>query len=146
MRTVKYTSRFRRDYKRERSGQHSKRLDAELLETVNMLAKDEPLPRRYFDRPLSGEWSNYRDCHIRPGPGPIYRRPDAASLELVRLGSHSELAFWKRCHPFAQIRSVEMHLTQPSPGYIAVSGATTPGSHGDMSECSNPRATRLVLR
>jgi mRNA interferase YafQ len=42
---VRYTSRFRRDYKREQSGRHGKRLDAELLETVSMLAKDEPLPR-----------------------------------------------------------------------------------------------------
>jgi len=55
MRIVKHTSRFRRDYKREKSGRHGKRLDAELLETVTMLAKDEPLPRRYFDHPLGGE-------------------------------------------------------------------------------------------
>jgi mRNA interferase YafQ len=44
MRTVKHTSRFRRDYKREKSGRHGKRLDVELLEAVTMLAKDEPLP------------------------------------------------------------------------------------------------------
>jgi addiction module RelE/StbE family toxin len=31
-----------------------------------MLAKDEPLPRRYFDHPLGGEWNDHRDCHIRP--------------------------------------------------------------------------------
>jgi mRNA interferase YafQ len=56
-----------------------------------MLLKDEPLPRRYFDHPLGGEWSDYRDCHIRPDFILIYRKPDDASLELVRLGSHSEL-------------------------------------------------------
>jgi len=43
------------DYKRERSGRHSKRLDAVLLATVNMPAKDEPLPHRYFDHPLGGD-------------------------------------------------------------------------------------------
>ena len=91
MRIVKYTSRFRRDYKREGSGQHSKRLDAMLLETVNMLAGDKPLPHRYFDHPLGGEWKDHRDCHIRPDLILIYRKPDDASLELVRLGSHSEL-------------------------------------------------------
>lgn len=78
-------------YKREKSGRRGKRLDAELLETVNMLARDKPMPRRYFDHPLGGEWSDHRDCHIRPDLILIYRKPDATSLELVRLGSHSEL-------------------------------------------------------
>src|SRR5713101_6999413 len=64
MRIVKHTSRFRRDYKREKSGRYAKRLDAELLEAVTLLARDEPLARRYFDHPLSGEWSDHRDCHI----------------------------------------------------------------------------------
>lgn len=91
MRIVRYTSRFRRDYKRERSGRLGKRLDALLLETVNMLAKDEPLPHRYFDHALGGEWNDHRDCHVRPDLILIYRKSDAASLELVRLGSHSEL-------------------------------------------------------
>jgi mRNA interferase YafQ len=91
MRTVKHTSRFKRDYKREKLGRHSKRLDAELMAAVRVPAKDEPLPRRYFDHPLGGEWSDHRDCHIRPDLILIYRKPDDASLELVRLGSHSEL-------------------------------------------------------
>ena len=54
------------------------------------LAKDEPLPRRYFDHPLGGEWSDHSDFHIRPRLIRIYRKLDDASLELVRLGSHSE--------------------------------------------------------
>lgn len=91
MRIVRYTSRFRRDYKREQSGRHGRRLDAMLLETVNMLAKDQLLPRRYFDQALRGEWSDHRDCHIRPDLILIYRKPDVQSLELVRLGSHSEI-------------------------------------------------------
>ena len=92
MRTVvKYTSRFRRDYKREKAGRHNRYLDAELLKAVNMLSKDERLPRRYFDLPLSGEWSDHRACHIRPDLILIYRKPDETSLELVRLGSHTEL-------------------------------------------------------
>ena len=93
MRIVEDTSRFRRDYKREKAGRYGKRLDADLMAAVTMLAKDEPLPRRYFDHPLSGEWHDHRDCHIRPDLVLIYRKPDDASLELVRLGSHSELGF-----------------------------------------------------
>ncbi len=91
MRDVKYTSRFKRDYRREQSGRHGKKLDVLLMEAVNLLAADEPLPRRYFDHPLSGEWNDHRDCHIKPDLVLIYRKPDDDSLELVRLGSHSEL-------------------------------------------------------
>ena len=44
MRTVRYTSRFRRDYKREKSGRRGKRLDAELMEAITMLAKTSRCP------------------------------------------------------------------------------------------------------
>ncbi|MBV8089612.1 MAG: type II toxin-antitoxin system YafQ family toxin [Alphaproteobacteria bacterium] len=91
MRTVRYTSRFRRDHKREKAGRHGRQLDSELLEALNMWSNDRQLPRRYFDHPLSDEWSDHRDCHIRPDLILIYRKPDETSLELVRLGSHSEL-------------------------------------------------------
>jgi mRNA interferase YafQ len=91
MREVKYTSRFKRDYRREKSGRHGKKLDALLMEAVNLLAAHTPLPLRYFDHPLAGEWNDHRDCHIKPDLVLIYRKPDDESLELVRLGSHSEL-------------------------------------------------------
>lgn len=93
MRNVKYSNRFQRDYKRERAGKHGKKLDDLLMEVVNLLAVDTPLPRRNFDHPLTGEWKDYRDCHIRPDLVLIYRKPDADSLELTRIGSHSELGF-----------------------------------------------------
>ena len=55
MREVKYITSFQRGYRREKSGRHSKNLDALLKEVVNLLAADTPLPRRNFDRTLSGE-------------------------------------------------------------------------------------------
>jgi mRNA interferase YafQ len=91
MRTIKYTARFQRDYKREKMGQHGKTLDAVLMAVVDLLAGDATLPHRKFDHALSGEWGDFRDCHLKPDLILIYRKPDAASLELVRLGSHSEL-------------------------------------------------------
>ena len=79
MREIKYTTRFKRDYQRERSGRHGKKLDALLMEAVTLLVNDMPLPSRNFDHPLSGGWSDPRDV--------------SATLELMRLGSHSELGF-----------------------------------------------------
>jgi len=92
MRTISRTARFKKDYKREAKGQHRATLDADLLAVVSLLAADSPLPEKLRDHPLAGEWSDHRDCHVKPDLVLIYRLPDAQSLELVRLGSHSELS------------------------------------------------------
>jgi len=91
MRTIKYTTRFKRDYRREKAGQLGKKLDGMLSEIITLLAEDKALPAKAVDHALSGEWKDHRDCHVRPDLILIYRKPDAESLELVRLGSHSEL-------------------------------------------------------
>jgi mRNA interferase YafQ len=62
------------------------------MAAVSLLAADSPLPQKFRDHPLAGEWKDHRDCHIRPDLVMIYRIPDADTLELVRLGSHSELS------------------------------------------------------
>ncbi len=91
MRTIERTSRFKRDYRREKSGLHGKTLDAFLLAVLNLLVLDAVLPRRYFDHRLSGDWEGFRDCHIKPDLVLIYEKPDAETLRLVRIGSHSEI-------------------------------------------------------
>ncbi|HET9100614.1 MAG TPA: type II toxin-antitoxin system YafQ family toxin [Acidobacteriaceae bacterium] len=91
MRTIKFTSRFKRDYKRESRGQHRLTLEADMFIVVERLAADEPLPHSQYDHPLVGEWADHRDCHIQPDLVLIYRKPDVTTLELVRIGSHSEL-------------------------------------------------------
>ena len=92
MREIKHTKQFRRDYKREKKSNHSKNLDQELVATVNLLASDKPLPVRMHDHALVGNWTDHRDCHIRPDLVLIYRKPDTDTLELVRLGSHHKLS------------------------------------------------------
>jgi len=91
MRTIKYANKFKRDYKRERSGRHGGGLDELLGEIVRQLVGDEPLPRRNLDHPLSGNWIDCRDCHVRPDLILTYGKIGDDILELVRLGSHSEL-------------------------------------------------------
>jgi mRNA interferase YafQ len=91
MRTINPAGRFKRDYKRVMSGPSSAKLDDVLRAVFAMLIADQPLPERFHDHVLAGEWKGYRDCYIRPDLILIYRMPDVENLEVVRLGSHSEL-------------------------------------------------------
>jgi mRNA interferase YafQ len=91
MRRIELTGQFRRDYKREAKGRHRATLDADLEAVFEALANDQPLDPRYRDHALTGDWKDHRDCHIKPDLLLIYRKPDAETLQLVRLGSHSEL-------------------------------------------------------
>ena len=91
MRTIERSSAFKRDYKREAKGQHRSTLDASLMPVLVALVEDHALDPRHRDHDLSGEWAGYRDCHVKPDLVLIYRRPDADTLRLARLGSHSEL-------------------------------------------------------
>jgi addiction module RelE/StbE family toxin len=59
-----------------------KKLDALLMEAVNLLAADEPLPQRYVDHPLAGEWNDHRDCQIRPA-GLLNRRGQGAPCAFI---------------------------------------------------------------
>jgi mRNA interferase YafQ len=70
MRTIERKKRFKQDYKKLKSGIHAKTIDRIPIEIVGPLIADSPLPERYFDHP---------------------RKPNEATLELVRIGSHSEL-------------------------------------------------------
>lgn len=91
MRTIKQTTQFKRDLKRESKGPHRDHLAKEFVKIVGLLAKDEPLAESLRDHALTGNWKDHRDCHIRPDLVLIYRKPDEQILQLVRLGSHSEL-------------------------------------------------------
>ena len=91
MRTIRRTAVFKRDYRREKKGRFAKTLDADLARVLTDLAEDRPLAPRHRDHALTGEWKDHRDCHVRPDMVLIYRESDAGHLDLVRLGSHSEL-------------------------------------------------------
>jgi mRNA interferase YafQ len=89
MRTIERTTRFKRDYKREKKTDQT--LDADFLPVIEMLATDAELPDRLRDHGLAGDWKGFRDCHVRPDLVLIYEKIGSDVLSLARLGSHSEL-------------------------------------------------------
>ena len=88
MRKIELSKQFSRDVKRiSRSGRY--RIE-ELKSVLTNLASDTPLPERFNDHALVGEWVNHRECHIRPDWLLIYCLAPGI-LFLTRTGSHSEL-------------------------------------------------------
>lgn len=91
MRTIERTTQFKRDYKRESKGPHRATLDEDFIAVVKALLADKALGAKYKDHPMSGEWKDCRNCHVRPDLVLLYRKVGMDVLQLVRLGSHSEL-------------------------------------------------------
>ena len=92
MRTIERSSQFKKDYKRMKaSPRHRKDLDGLLSSILLQLLAEDPLPVKNRDHELTGDWANYRECHVKPDLLLIYRKPDFETLRLARLGSHSEL-------------------------------------------------------
>ena len=93
MRRIERTKAFKKDFQRAVATPKHRDLNNLLPAVLTLLASDTPLPAKYVDHPLRGEWQDFRDCHVKPDLVLIYRKIGTDILQLVRLGSHSELGF-----------------------------------------------------
>lgn len=91
MRTIERSTAFKRDYRKLKQTSRYQNLDHRLTAVLNLLTADLPLAPASRDHALSGNWANYRECHLWPDLLLIYSKASPDVLQLVRLGSHSEL-------------------------------------------------------
>lgn len=91
MRQIERTNAFKRDFKKILCTPKHKNIETVLRPILELLCSDKPLPHKNFDHVLTGTWKDHRDCHIKPDLILIYRKVGEDILQLVRLGSHSEL-------------------------------------------------------
>ena len=64
----------------------------ETEKVIDLLVKGAPLPDKYRDHGLRGEFIGMRECHIKPDLLLIYQiHEDELVLLLLNIGSHSEL-------------------------------------------------------
>ena len=87
--TVKTTTQFKKDYKLAiKRGLKINLLD----DIISNLATGQPLPDKYEDHALTGNWIGHRECHIQPDWLLIYRiENNVLVLTLTRTGTHSAL-------------------------------------------------------
>ena len=84
---IRYSSKFKRDFKTCSKRQYKMEL---LQQVVDILRIPDTLPLKNSDHNLSGNYTGYRECHITPDWLLIYRQ-DGNELLLYRTGTHADL-------------------------------------------------------
>ncbi|MEQ3306793.1 type II toxin-antitoxin system YafQ family toxin [Fusobacterium varium] len=86
---VRYHNQFKRDYKLALK----RGCKPELLEeVVELLVNEIVLPEKYKDHKLTGNYKNFRECHIQNDWLLVYKiKKDELVLVLSRIGTHSDL-------------------------------------------------------
>ena len=87
------TKEFQKDWQRlaHRGRYNMNNLKEAMLLLIENAA---PLPAEWLDHPLTGQWTNHRDCHIGGDFLLIYKLDDSGTDErvvFVRGGTHAEL-------------------------------------------------------
>lgn len=88
MYVLEYSTQFKKDFKKI-----TKLSIPDVIEVghvITTLQQGKSLAEKYVDHALAGNWSNYRDCHVKPDLVLIYKIA-SETLKLARIGSHSEL-------------------------------------------------------
>jgi len=86
---IRYSAKFKKDYKAAvKRGYDTKQLHV----VLNILVEEKPLPSKYLDHVLTGNYSGHRECHIAPDWLLIYKiEKEILTLSLTRTGTHSDL-------------------------------------------------------
>lgn len=86
---VQYTKKFNKDSKLAiKRGYNIQKLK----DVIELIREGNPLPAKYFDHQLTGNYISYRECHIEPDWLLIYKiEDDTLTLILLRTGTHSDL-------------------------------------------------------
>jgi mRNA interferase YafQ len=78
---------FRHDFNRiQKSGKDM----SKLVDLMDILLEEKPLPKRYKDHPLKGELKGCRGVHVEPDWVLIYA-VKGSDMIFYRTGSHAEL-------------------------------------------------------
>ena len=87
MLNVRYSTRFKRDFKLCLKRHWNMELLQQVIDTLKI---PETLPQKNLDHNLSGNQSGRRECHVAPDWLLIYRQ-DEEELLLYRTGTHADL-------------------------------------------------------
>lgn len=86
---IRYSAKFKKDYKMLIKRGYNPLLLQDVLE---ILCNEQPLPPKFNDHALTGNYEGHRECHITPDWLLIYKiEQKILTLSLTRTGTHSDL-------------------------------------------------------
>ncbi len=88
MKKLKPTSQYKKDYKKIRKNPTKVK---KLFDILELLRNEKPIPEENRPHPLLGNYRGHMECHIEGDFLLIWLDPESDTIDLVRLGSHSEL-------------------------------------------------------
>ena len=88
MRVIKTSSKFRKELKKIANRTS---VISEVNKVIGLLASGQPIPKDYKDHALTGNWAGFRDLHVAWDVVLIYSYLDDGSVQLERIGSHSNI-------------------------------------------------------
>ncbi|MGM9844880.1 MAG: type II toxin-antitoxin system YafQ family toxin [Muribaculaceae bacterium] len=88
MKKLHHTTQFKKDYKRFRNNPQKM---AKLLKILNLLQSETPISADYYPHMLTGNYAGFMECHIEGDFLLIWFDPETNQIDLIRLGSHSDL-------------------------------------------------------
>ncbi len=86
-RELKFSNRFKKNF--ALAEKRGKKMD-KLRIVLQLLQDGEPLPPKYRNHPLKGDWVHHLECHLEPDWLLIYQLSDEF-VYLVATGTHSDL-------------------------------------------------------
>ena len=85
---LKRTGSFKRDLKKYK---HDKNLLLELENVIKILLEERPIPAKYKNHKLTGNYEGLMELHLRPDDLLVYLKIEKESISLYAIGSHTDL-------------------------------------------------------
>ena len=86
---VRYSTKFKKDYKTIIKRGYNPQLLQDVLE---ILCSEQPLPPKFKDHNLTGNYEGHKECHITADWLLIYKiEQEILTLSITRTGTHSDL-------------------------------------------------------
>lgn len=82
------TSTYKKNLKKYK---HNKPVLQELVNILDLLVNEQPIPEKYRNHKLTGNYTGMMELHLKPDDLLVYIKVEKESITLVAIGSHADL-------------------------------------------------------